>query len=87
MEITLGNQVKIACRNSAYDGVTGIVFEIQAVSRYAIVVMPEGTERRLEGIQQNRIRSQRQASQRPNPIPPGDPQWFPMKWLRPLPAD
>ena len=81
MEIREKDQVRIRCGSSAYNGVVGMVYEIQPASRYAIVLMPPGTERGLEGIESNMIRTQRSASEKKNPIPPGDPQWFPMEWL------
>ena len=84
MEIRENETVQIVCKPSSYNGVVGTVYEIQKSSRYAIVLMPEGTERRLEGIQTNSIRTQRAMSEKKNPIPPGDPQWFPLEWLVPI---
>lgn len=81
MEIVVGDQVRICCRSSAYHGLTGAVHEIQASSRYAIVILPKGTEKRLEKIETNVIRFQRSASEKKAPMPPGDPQWFPLEWL------
>lgn len=81
MEIKVGDRVSIHCRNSAYDGIVGIVYEIQQQSRYAIVLLPVGTERRIEMIGANTIRAQRAGSEKKAPIPPGDPQWFPLEWL------
>lgn len=85
MPIDIGDQIVITCQSSAYNGVEGVVHGIQQVSRYAMVILPEGTERKLEGIASNVIRTQRAASEKKKPLPPGDPQWFPLEWLAPAP--
>jgi len=87
MDIKIDDQVRINCQSSRYNGLVGDVHEIQESSRYAIVLLPEGAELRVENIKQNSIRTQRSASEKRNPIPPGDPQWFPLEWLIPLRLD
>jgi len=87
MTIKLTDRVRIECASSAYNGIAGVVHEIQESSRYAIVLLPAGTELRVEKIEQNAIRTQRAASEKKNPIPPGDPQWFPLEWLVPAGGD
>ncbi len=80
----VGDVVRISCQHSKYDGIVGTIFEIQKASRYAIVDMPKGTERRIENIRENRIL----ARMKPSPKkkrPKGDPQWFPLRWLEPTP--
>ena len=79
MEIAVNSTVQIDCKNSLYDGLMGPIWEIETKSRYAIVLLPEGTEKRVEGIADNVIRMQRRKAK--VPIPPGDPQWFPLEWL------
>ena len=84
LELKIADQVCITCKPSVYDGIVGVIYEIQASSGYAMVLMPEGTELRLEGIKENAIRAQRSISEKRKPIPAGDPQWFPLKWLIPV---
>jgi hypothetical protein len=79
MEIAVNSTVQIDCKNSLYNGLVGPVWEIETKSRYAMVLLPEGTEKRIEGIASNVIRLQRTKSK--VPMPPGDPQWFPLEWL------
>jgi hypothetical protein len=86
-QISVGDRVRIHCQSSFYNGIEGVVYELQTASRYAIVLMPEGTEKAREGIGSNVIRSQRSAAKKKEPIPPGDPQWFPLGWLIRLGSD
>jgi hypothetical protein len=79
MEITANSTVRIDCNASVYNGLVGSVHEVQPTSKYAIVLLPEGTEERVEGIVDNVIRLQRRKAK--VPLPPGDPQWFPLEWL------
>lgn len=74
----VGMHVKITCRASKYFGEVGFIHEIQESTRYAMVDLPKGTERRIEGIVTNRILQQRKKKKNK---PKGDPQWFPLNWL------
>ena len=86
MGLAVGDIVRINCRSSRYDGIVGEIFEIQEISRYAIVDMPKGTQLRAEGITENLILARMKLSERTRKTaverwPKGDPQWFPMEWL------
>jgi hypothetical protein len=93
MNAKTGDVVRIACRHSKYNGVVGVVFEIQPATEYAIVDMPKSTEERIERIHQNTILQQMEQSEklRKSPSnrrwPKGDPQWFPLRWLSAEPAE
>jgi hypothetical protein len=93
MGAKIGDVVRISFRHSKYNGVVGLVFEIQASTEYAMVDMPKGTEERIERIHQNTILQQMEQSERSRKTPSmrrwpkGDPQWFPLRWLTVEPAE
>ena len=90
--LSVGERVRIVSPVSVYQGIEGDVVEIQESTGHATVDVPRGTEERIEGIKQNSILRTRKPSQSNGsggrkPIPKGDPQWFPMRWLRVADAD
>lgn len=87
LPVKIYDSVSIDCSISKYHGVIGEVFRVERLSRYAMIDMPKGTEMRAEGIGANTIVEQMRQSEttRKTPItrwPRGDPQWFPLEWLR-----
>jgi hypothetical protein len=80
LSLNKGDWVRIECRVSKYDGICGTVYEIQESSRYVVVDMPKGTELARERIQENAFLKGR-VNSRATP-PQGDPQWFPLEWLK-----
>ena len=81
-----GDVVRIDCSVSKYYGIEGEVLSIQSKTQYAIVDMPKGSEKRIEGIAVNKIiaKMEQQRKKRKTPFPrwpKGDPQWFPIEWL------
>ena len=77
--LRVGDLARVSCSVSHYHGITGEISRIQALTAYAIVDMPKGTELRIENIKQNLILSRLKPSARKRFK--GDPQWFPMNWL------